>query len=541
MASPSSTPPPSFYESLLATSGSDVKIRASAAVVPWRRQPDGRIEVYWVRRSPTMRFMGGWWAFPGGGVARSDAAVEERFGADALRRAVRGVDPESPTHAAPGLSAESMEDLGPDLAPGVVAATLRELFEETGLLLVDGAPPTDVLAARRRLLAKEVDFGDLLGALDRRPDASALVAAGRWLTPPFAPMRFDNRFFLLEWAADRPVQPSLEGGELDRGEWIEPHAALGRWFDGEVMTAPPILHLLRVLGDLGSSDDRLEEGLRRLRDPHEADLGPMRKIEFRPGVVLMPLRTPTLLPATHTNAFLLGRRESVIVDPATPFPDEQQRLLAALDAAVEQGHELRAIWLTHHHSDHIGAVDVVRERYDLPVLAHPATAERLAGRIDVDGRLTDGQEVVLDGDPALPITIHHTPGHAPGHLCFFDRRSKTLIAGDLVSTLSTIIVDPSEGDMDDYLGSLDRMAALEPQVLFPSHGPGSLDAVAKLREFHSHRLEREAKVLTAYREGKTTPSAMVAEVYADVPPFVHPIAERQIQAHLDRLAKLGEL
>ena len=115
------------------------------------------------------------------------------------------------------------------------------------------------------------------------------------------------------------------------------------------------------------------------------------------------------------------------------------------------------------------------------------------------------------------------------------------MAGDLVSTLSTIVIDPPDGDMDDYLRSLERVAALDPSCLFPSHGPGTLEPRKLLEEVHRHRLEREAAVLAAYRAGKTTPAAMVAEVYADTPAFLHPVAQRQILAHLGRLEKLGKI
>ena len=524
-----------LYESLLATSAepSRAQIRASAAVVPWRRDSRGNLQVYWVRRARSVPFMGGWHAFPGGGLSKRDLNVEVDGAVDGLRRDHVTLPTADPTDL------ESLA-LAPDEVPGLVACTLRELFEETGLWpgAESGAMDLDALAdARRRLLDKTVDMGALAGELGRPLDASSLVFAGRWLTPPFAPMRFDNRFFLLEWPADRALQPSMMGRELDLGEWIDPAAAYERWLDGEVLAAPPILHILRVLTQHGP-----QRGLGRLLHPEEANLGPMRRIEFRPGVIMLPLRTPTLPPATHTNAFLLGRGDAVLVDPATPFSDEQDRFLAALDAAREQGYTVREIWLTHHHSDHVGAVDRVRDHLGAPVLAHPDTAAALTARgIQVDGELYDGRRVVLDGAPPITVTVHHTPGHARGHLCFFDETFRTLIAGDLISTLSTIVVDPPDGDMDAYLDSLARMAALDARITFPSHGPGTLEHRAKMEEYRVHRLEREEQVLAAHQTGRTTPEAMVAEIYADVPAFVHPVACRQIRAHLDRLKKHGRI
>lgn len=523
-----------LYEKLLATfraAGPRRAPRPSAAIVPWRRTATGGLEVYWVERNPSLRFMGGWHAFPGGGLSRSDAAI-------AIRGEAEGTS-ETTVSRAQGENPEATE-LPPDLVPGLLACALRELFEETGLLPSDGEIPSgNGLAtwrdARQRLLDQEVAFDQL--AAELMPSARTLVFAGRWLTPPLAPMRFDNRFFLLEWPADRPLQPEIIPGELVAGEWIDPATALSRWRAGEVITAPPILHLLRVL-----AEDGPEAGLGRLRDPEETFLGPMRRVEFRPGVVLMPLLTPTLPPATHTNAFLLGGEEAVLVDPATPISDEQERLSRAVADFVSRGGRVKAIWLTHHHYDHVGAVERMRSELGVPVLAHRLSAEPLARiGIALDGFLEDGERHTLAGDPPMRLRVCHTPGHSRGHLCFLDEDRGSLIVGDLVSSLSTIVIDPPEGDMEAYLGSLQAMAELAPATLFPSHGPPIVNAVGKLEEYHAHRLEREAQVLAAWRGGSRSAAAMVAEVYADVPAEVHPVARRQIEAHLARLRGLGKL
>lgn len=523
------------YEKVVGTplsSGALPPARISAAVVLWRRIEGGGpddVEVYWVKRAETLAFMGGWHAFPGGGLSRSDAGIpvsgQPQLASD---------DP-----AAGGIpeSLYGLDEPSPDLLPGLAACALRELFEETGILLSSPTvDPEELPELRRALLAGERGFADILKALEVKLDASPLVYAGRWVTPPFAPLRFDNRFFLLEWPQDAPAEPSVIEGELEHGAWVRPAEAWEAWHRGDVLAAPPILHTLEVL-----SQDGPLRGLDRLRDPAETNLGPFRRVELRPGVVMLPLLTHTLPPAVTTNAYLLGTRDAVLVDPGASDPQELDRLEAALAAAREKlGRGVTAIWLTHHHPDHIGGVERLRASLGVPVLAHPLTAERLAGRgIRIDGELQDGERVELAEDFA--VLILHTPGHARGHLCFLEENQRSLLCGDMISGVSMIVVDPPEGDMDDYLGSLAKLAALRPGTLFPGHGPAIKNGVDKLREYLDHRLWREERILEAWSAGKRTPAEMLPTVYDDVPQQAWPIAQRQILAHLDRLRKLGRL
>jgi glyoxylase-like metal-dependent hydrolase (beta-lactamase superfamily II)/8-oxo-dGTP pyrophosphatase MutT (NUDIX family) len=547
----------SLYEKVLRQLGAEGKgaptaglppPRASAAVVPWRRQRAGRgIEVYWVRRSPELPFMGGWHAFPGGGLARADAGLP-------VAGIPRGMAPDlapdlAQAHGLPEAAGlpeslrDTVETVGPDLLPGIVVCALRELFEETGLLLAASPrplSPADLERERRALLAGERKLGEALAALGATLDASALVYAGRWLTPPFTPVRFDNRFFLLEWPAEEPVQPAVWPGELAEGEWIEPGEAWARWHRGDVLAAPPILHLLKVLAEEGP-----EGGLPRLVDPKETNLGPFRKIELRPGVLLFPLAVRTLPPAATVNCYLLGHGEAALVDPGSPAAVEIDRLERALAAAREKdGFTVTAIWLTHHHPDHVGGAATLAARLGVPICAHERTADRLAGQgIAVGRRLADGERIVLAGGPGRPaMTVRavHTPGHARGHLCFFDEDGGSLLAGDMVAGLGMIVIDPPEGDMDDYLASLEKLIALSPRTLFPGHGPAVLDAAAKLREYIAHRLWREERVLAAAQAGQS-PAEMLPTVYDDVPQEAYPLALRQILAHLERLGRQGRL
>ncbi|HEX4956122.1 MAG TPA: MBL fold metallo-hydrolase [Thermoanaerobaculia bacterium] len=529
-----------LYEQMMAAIGGAAHLpaakqpRPSAAVVLWR-QSGGGLEVFWIRRADTLAFMAGWHAFPGGGLARTDAECP-------LLGLPIGAEGFPGPAAMPETLTEGIEP-PPHLIPGLAACALRELLEETGILpvpeLFAGSPSPDLAQrlarARRALNEGKLSLAETLTAVGLEADASRLTFAGRWLTPPLGPLRFDNRFFLLEWPADLPVQPTIEPGEAVEGEWIDPSLAFERWRRGEVITAPPILHLLRVL-----AEDGVAAGRPRLLEPAEANLGPFRRIEFRPWVVMLPLKAGTLLPATHTNAYLLGREELVLVDPGSAAPGEIDRLEAAVQATAERGQRVAAIWLTHHHPDHVGGVLALVERLGLPVAAHAETASRVAARgIRVDRLLEDEERILLAGSPPFPVRVLHTPGHARGHLCFLDEEGRSLLAGDLLSTVSTIVIDPPEGNMDDYLASLERIRALGPLTLFPAHGPPAKDGAATLAELIRHRLWREERILEAWREGMREVEALVERVYEDAPPPARPLAARQVTAHLERLRRAG--
>jgi endoribonuclease LACTB2 len=267
----------------------------------------------------------------------------------------------------------------------------------------------------------------------------------------------------------------------------------------------------------------------------EADAAPHQPFEAQPGVHVVPLRTPTLPPATHTNCVVVGDSERVIViDPASPFTDEQDRFIGWLKArqvAVD------AVWLTHHHADHVLAAQAVKDAFDAPILAHPATIERLGGIVSVDEGLFDGDVAEFEG---LSIEALHTPGHARGHLAFRDPQTRLVVAGDLVAGQGTIVIDPPEGDMGDYLVTLARLIQDGIGAVVPAHGPLIVDGEAKLFEYIAHRQHREEQVADAIRargEGKAID--LVPAVYPDVPAMFWPLAARQLLAHLLKMEVEG--
>ncbi len=420
-----------------------------------------------------------------------------------------------------------------------VACALRELFEEAGILAAAGSQPdsAELARVRRLLLDAELDFPDWLETLGLELDAGRLCFAGRWVTPPLSPIRFDATFFLLEWPVEERSQPVVVPGELSHGEWIFAREALERWGDGEVLLAQPTLETLRVLAEHGASG-RASLWRSQAHQPNSP-----HAIEFRPGIRVIPVATRTLPPATHTNALLLGSAEFVLIDPGSPWEAELRRLCEIVDAEMSRsGGRLTGIWLSHHHDDHVAGAEALRERYDVPITAHAATVARLDGRgIKIDGRFEGGESVELAGSPPLRIRVEHVPGHASGHLCFLEERTRTLICGDMVSGFGTVSISPPDGCMADYINSLERLAGLEPHVLLPGHGSMIRDAQNALAEARQHRLWREDRVFETWTAGERNPEAMLPAVYGDLNPAIRAFAVRQVLAHLERLEATGRI
>lgn len=490
--------------------------RTAAALLITRGEGLDRA-VYLVERSPELRFFGGYWALPGGTLGDEDRVAGD--GDAALQ-----------------------------------ACAHRELFEECGLVrhqLPAARTAGEMLGnLREQLLAHETKDASPAG-----PSPWPTVIAGavpplplrelcRIETPPFAPVRYDTAFFhvpLAECTAGTSGQrPDVWPGELLQGRWWLPQQALASWRNGDLMLVPPLVILLEHLAraaDFEHFAAELAATTRCYRDGH------LHQVRFSPGIVLAPLRTPTLPPATTTNCYIVGHDTLWVVDPGSPHPEEQLRLLTLLRELTVGGASIGGILVTHHHPDHVGGVVALSRALDLPVRGHPLTLARLPQGFRAGAALDDGMRVPLgrspDGKPGWELLAVHTPGHDRGHLCFRESRYGTMLVGDMLSTVSTIIVDPPEGHLATYLKSLERLLTEPLTTLYPAHGPAMRDGQRLVKQYLRHRRQRETKLLEVLQQGAGTIDELLPKVYWDADPSLYRFAARSLLAGLQKLQEEG--
>lgn len=467
-------------------------------------------KVLWARRNPRLAFLGGYHAFPGGKTEAGDREIE-------------------------------VENCAENDLAQFIAAAVRETFEETGVLLVRGGEK--LTKGQRRslhddLISGRFSFAEILDTWDLHVDAKDFLYTGFWTTPQFSPVRFKTRFFL---AVCPPKQePYAAISELTEVEFIKPAEALRRWTESKVLISPPVLIALQTL----VKETEPQKSRQNLLEKSEKLEGQIYHIELNPRLICFPLKTDTLPPATHTNCFIVGKKEFVVIDAASKHEAEQRKLFELIDDFFEKGFSCRGIIVSHLHQNHVGG-ETALQKYilenfgsEVSIFAHELTAKSLDGKVKVKKLLEDGENLLLKDEAGAPfaLKILHAPGHARGHLCFYDEEKGFLLSSDNVVGSGSVLIAPPEGDMRDYLNSLERMRnLLNLRFLCGSHGAAVFDARGKIESYIAHRLEREKQILRAIESGAQTPREIVEAVYTDVSPELWSLAEKSVEAHLEKL------
>jgi len=252
-------------------------------------------------------------------------------------------------------------------------------------------------------------------------------------------------------------------------------------------------------------------------------------------VVVVLGQNPGPFTGPGTNTYIVGTgRHRLLLDSGQGVEGYDDLLVRALDELCG-GAELDRIVLTHAHPDHIGGVERVRARHgDLPLEKMPLPASDRGFEVRAIG---DGDVLTTEGATLEAIW---TPGHARDHLCFLLREEKVLFTGDMVLGAGTTVIPP-DGDLGDYLDSLQRLLALDVERIFPAHGPVIEEPHRKIGEYLAHRALRDEQILAGLASGLTRSEDLVRRIYTDVPEFLHRAAGVSVESHLRRFAKLGRV
>jgi glyoxylase-like metal-dependent hydrolase (beta-lactamase superfamily II) len=252
-----------------------------------------------------------------------------------------------------------------------------------------------------------------------------------------------------------------------------------------------------------------------------------------------------------TGTYIVGHGDVAVIDPGPILDEHRDALAAALD-----GDRVRAILVTHCHSDHSPLAAWLRAETGAPTIAFgPHGAVEVDP--DMDDAIEDGvtleETTDTDFDPDVRVgdgevaamgvgwTMRavHTPGHTSNHMCYALDEEQALFTGDHVMGWSTTVVSPPDGDMRAYIDSLRKVMARDDISLWPTHGAPVMSPKPFLQAFLEHRLEREAQVIAAVQSGQSDIEGMVKQMYADVREELHKAAGRSVLSHLIKLVDDG--
>lgn len=245
-------------------------------------------------------------------------------------------------------------------------------------------------------------------------------------------------------------------------------------------------------------------------------------------------RNPSAFTYTGTGTYIVGNGTVAVIDPG---PDDADHLRALADAVA--GETVSHIVVTHTHKDHSPAAVPFKAATGAPVVGcapiravddkGPKVEAGFDPTYTPDRVLADGERVE-GGDWTL--TAVHTPGHTSNHLCFALPQERVLFTGDHVMGWSTSVVTPPDGDMAAYMASLRKLLDRDDAIYYPTHGPAVTEPQRLVRGLITHRKQREGQILKLLGDGPKPIPALVAVMYANVAPVLHPAAGRSVLAHL---------
>lgn len=242
----------------------------------------------------------------------------------------------------------------------------------------------------------------------------------------------------------------------------------------------------------------------------------------------------SMMTGPGTNTYLLGDRELALVDPGPALPAHTAAIMQAL-----ADRPLKWIFVTHSHGDHSPGTAALQALTGASVIGFSPPPGALYQDLSFtpDRVFRDAERIACDG---FTMRLIHTPGHVSNHVCFLLEEDGLLFTGDHILQGTTPVILPPDGDMGDYLASLEQLRDLPIKALAPGHGDIMHEPAQMIETLVRHRMRREQKVLTALQDlGPATLDALVVQVYDDVAEHLIPWAKKTLLAHLIKLQRDG--
>jgi glyoxylase-like metal-dependent hydrolase (beta-lactamase superfamily II) len=242
---------------------------------------------------------------------------------------------------------------------------------------------------------------------------------------------------------------------------------------------------------------------------------------------------PGIMTLQGTNQYVVGKENVLVIDVALSADSNMDGIIEQAEAMGAK--KIEKILLTHIHSDHCGGALALRKRCGAKVGIHRSRAGYLGGE---DFQYDDNDRITFGGGE---LQVLHTPGHESGHCCFYEFGDKVLFSGDNILGYGTAVIRPPDGNMTDYLKSLERLLEFNISLVLPGHGPLVGKPEAKIKEYIEHRMMREKQVLDALHKGRNTIGDITEMIYVGVSPALQRVAEFSVQAHLEKLIREGRV
>ena len=250
-------------------------------------------------------------------------------------------------------------------------------------------------------------------------------------------------------------------------------------------------------------------------------------VELSPLVRRITAGNGSVFTGPGTNTYLVGKEEVTVIDPGPAMQEH-------IDVITAAAPNIKQILVTHTHPDHSPGVRLLKEKLDVPAYGMLTNSSKNQDQTFSPERILDDGEVFQEEE--FSIEVVHTPGHASNHLCFILKEEKLIFTGDHIMNGSTVVIGPPDGNMKQYIQSLEKLKDYDIEKIAPGHGELLENPHEVADWIINHRLEREKKVFQALQEAtKGTPDTLVEKVYDDVDSSLFPIAKASLLAHLIKL------